>query len=121
MEPVRVKVYGLFALTKRRYVTVQVIGACVLLGLVAVWYSVPALRQAATDEGPRSAAQGAGERIPLSDPNPVLRGLRWLWEYLPWVVLATFLLEGVETLIVLRRFAHQEFLQRSQLPLPPPT
>jgi len=100
--PVRVKVYGLIALTKRAYLICIGVGALGLVALLIVW---------ATTVGPPTPAETAG-KYPLT---PL-----YLWRnWAPWIAAAAALIEGIEVAIVLRRFRRAEAEQ--QRPAAPDT
>jgi len=91
MSPVRIKLYGLLSLTRRTYLILQGIVLLVGLGILALglWYPRPHL-----------PAGGV--------PTPEQQFYLWLLDSLPYVAGLILLLEGLETVIVLRQFAGQE-------------
>ena len=97
MEPVRVKVYGLFSRTRRRYLVEALTGA--VLGLIlflAWWLGWPTLRQRLTT---------------LRSSVPVAMGRRDTRPR-PWILLGAALWKGMEVLFVLRSFARKEASNR---------
>src|SRR5438132_8064490 len=99
MHKVRVKVYGLFALTKRTYLVVQ----CLYLGLVVVAFTLGLCLPR-----PRPAR---GEELP-----PVAVAVVRLLDLLPWLALLFLLAWAAETWIVLKKFARNEAEQRTLTP-----
>ena len=103
MGPVRIKVYGLFPRTRRRYLIEAVVGGSLLLAaLVAWWLGWPKLE---------ARLRGL----------PQVRGVRTTAAVLanaPWIILAAAVLKSIELIAVLRRFAHEEKLQRARNPDP---
>ena len=102
MEPVRVKVYGLFAWTRRRYFVQSVLdfvsGAAVLLFWLLVW---PGMKQ----------------NVMRFDPPPThLIVVVAVLDQVPWILLAATAVKVFEMWIVLRRFARKE---AEQLAAPP--
>ena len=99
MEPVRVKIYGLVSLTRRRYL-IQVVFAVLLIGLLlAGWFRVYL---------PRRAEMKAGD-VP---PNLV-----WVvacLDAIPWLAVLFVVWQAVEAYVVLRAFRRKEAA-------PPPT
>src|SRR5262249_53597038 len=107
MGPVRVKVYGLFPRTRRRYVTEALVGGLLLLAaLVAWWLGWPEL-------------EARLKRLPQ------VRGVvvtETVLANVPGTVLAAAVLKCLELIVVLRRFTYKEALQRARDPQPqPPT
>jgi len=89
----RVKVYGLFSRTRRRYIIEAITG--VVFGLmlfVAWWLGWPDLRQ----------------RLLALEPPPFLRLTLAVLDRTPWILLGAALWKGMEVLIVLRSFARKE-------------
>jgi hypothetical protein len=99
MDPVRVKLYGLFAVTRRGYLTQLTIAGFLLVGLLVLRTYLP----------PPPAEQKG--HLPA-----VSHWIWWLLNNLPWVVLAFTILYGIEAAVVLRRFAQKEALQRTRPP-----
>jgi len=90
VEPATVKVYGLAAKTRRRYLIESALG----LGLAAVlflawWLGWPWLRQ----------------RLQQPELPGAARIIRAVLEQAPWILLGAVLLKGVEMVVVLRCFA----------------
>ena len=100
MEPVRIKVYGLLPLTRRRYLTMQAVGLVLLLALFVVWLGF------------------AG--VPADHPLRRIPVAAWLLDRLPLILVIVLLWEAVETAYVLRRFARAEAEQRTRPPASPP-
>ena len=100
-EPVRVKVYGLFPLTRRRYLSQAFFGIVALVTMLVGWFlSWPRLR---------------GHLSQATLP-PAMRVTVAVLDQVPWILLATAALKGLETFVVLRCFARKEAAAR---PAPP--
>jgi hypothetical protein len=95
----RVKVYGFLSLTRRQYVATLVAAALLLLLLLPLWFL----------QGHEQVRQFLQARLPAAS---------FLVDYVPWIVLAAVLLEGVEAYLVLRKFQHLHSDSR-QRQLPP--
>jgi hypothetical protein len=103
MEPVRVKVYGLFSRTRKRYLLDSAIGLAALLAVFIAWFPCwPPLK----------------ERIDTIEKFRVEKGESGLPTYmqitvavldvLPLVLTATGLFKCLEMFLVLRSFARKE-------------
>jgi hypothetical protein len=104
VEPPRVKVYGLFPRTCRRYLIEAIIGAS--LGLIiclAWWLGWPHLRQ----------------RLVTRELPPLLQLTVTVLDSTPWILLAAALLKGMEVLLVLRAFARKKVYDQSKDSNPP--
>jgi hypothetical protein len=100
-EPVRVKVYGLFALTRRRYLFQAASGGVCIVALLLAWYfGWPALKERL-------------ERLPAP---PVLSVMIQVLEWAPWILIATAVYKFLEIAVVLRCFA-----RKAAAAAPPPT
>ena len=99
MEPVRVKVYGLFSLTKRRYLAQAVAGVIfAVLILVGWWFGWPPLRD-----------RLMGAQAPASAVRDFLVAVL---NNLPWILLAVLVYKAIEVFFVLRAFARHTSPQR---------
>jgi hypothetical protein len=96
MPPVRLKLYGLLAVTRRGYLLQLAVAATLLAGLLAVWLRMP--------------GEPPGRGAPPD--SPLLTFVRNLLDHLPWIVLGLGLLVALEAVIVLRRFAQLEAAQQ---------
>ena len=96
MTPVRVKLYGLIPITRRRYLT-QFVVALVLSAalLLARWLYWPTVRR--TLEAARSDALDAVIRF---------------WDLAPYLIAGIVVLQLIEAWIVLRRFGRIEAEQK---------
>jgi hypothetical protein len=105
VEPVRVKVYGLFSRTRRRYLIEATIGAVFGSALfVAWWLGWSSLRQ----------------HLTAHDLPPALRFIVVVLDRAPWILLGAALIKGMEVFLVLRSFARREALNRQkELSTPP--
>jgi len=97
MPPIKVKVYGLLPMSKSGYLTVQAVGLVVLLALVFVLFFY--VRRPVI---PRADQVSLTVRLSI-----------WLVDVLPWLVLGVVPLEGLETWLVLKKFAREEAKQRA--------
>jgi hypothetical protein len=92
VEPVRVKVYGLFSLTKRRYVGQAIAGVVfALLILAGWWFGWPPLR----------------DRLTSAPPSALRDFLVAILGNVPWIVLAVLVYKAIEVFFVLRAFARR--------------
>jgi hypothetical protein len=107
-EPARVKVYGLVALTRRRYLVIQTVAAVMLVAMLGVW--VLLMREYRARPAAAAPSLPAGvmpERQP--EPPPGWVGLvLGLAPLLPWLIAAALVGGLIETYFVLKRFARQE-------------
>jgi hypothetical protein len=95
VEPVRVKMYGLFSLTKRRYLGQAVSGAIGAAIVFGGWFFAwpPMLKGLTRPELPPSAFR---EMIVVVLNN------------VPWILLAALVYKAIEVYIVLRIFGRKE-------------
>jgi hypothetical protein len=103
MEPVRLGYYGLFRVTRRTYLVLQVLTG---IGLFVLFCTAIWLR---------------GEQETLENIHHDswwIRLLRLAARHLLWVTLALTALVVLEIMWYLRRFAQKEAEQRAHLPLP---
>jgi hypothetical protein len=94
MDPVRVKILGV-PLTRRRYLVAQAMLMVFLILLALLRPLVPT---------PRLEAH----------PAPLLAAMAWPLAHFTWIVLGALVVDGIEVLCVLRRFAREEALQRGR-------
>src|SRR5581483_5896968 len=94
VDPVRVKVYGLFAWTRRRYVVQSVLdfvaGAAVLIFWLFAW---PGMKR---------------NVMRFENPPTYLQVIVAILDQMPWILLATVAVKVLEMWIVFRRFAQKE-------------
>ena len=95
MEPVRVKVYGIYSHTRRSYVVQAIFGLGAVAGLlIAWWFGWQELRQK------------------LTQPTVTLPTFMYVTiavlDKVPWILGAITLIKVFEMWIVLRRFARKE-------------
>jgi hypothetical protein len=96
VEPERVKVYGLFPRTRRRYLIETAVGAFFALFLLAAWwFGWPRLRP----------------RLVHRELPPLLRVTVAVLDQTPSILLAAVLWKGMEVYFVLRAFARKEAQQ----------
>ena len=98
MQKVRVKVYGLFSLTKRTYLVMQGVGLGLVVFLFTLGLCLP---------HPKPAP---GQPLP-----PVAVVVVRLLDGLPWLALLFLLAGAAETWIVLKKFARKEVEQLAAL------
>jgi hypothetical protein len=103
MEPVRVKVYGLFWRTRQRYLLDSAIGLAALLAIFIAWFPCwpPLKERIATIEKFRLEKGESGLPTYMLVTVAVL-------DVLPWILTATALFKCLEMYIVLRTFARKE-------------
>jgi hypothetical protein len=98
--PIRIKLYGLFSVTRRGYITQLVLAGILLAALLGMWLYLR-------------------ERINPAVAPEVAR-IRDVFDYVPWIALGIAVLYAIEAILVLRRFAREEARRRAQPPQPPP-
>jgi hypothetical protein len=100
MEPVRVKIYGLFSRTRKRYLTDAALGLSALVGVLIAWFFLwPNLRNR-IEEGRQHLEPPV---LPLWMQITVV-----VLEVLPWILTATAVFKCLEMFLVLRCFARKE-------------
>ena len=88
MTPVRVKLYGLIPMTRRRYLVQLVVALVMSAGLLVGWWLYwPTVR--GTLEASRS---------------DVLDRVIWFWDRAPWVIGGIVVVQTIEAWVVLKRF-----------------
>jgi hypothetical protein len=93
--PVRIKLYGVFSLTKRAYLVWIAIGTVGLLALLIVWFVT------ITPE------------TPLEKSGKYRLNPWYLWRvYAPWLIAGGLLLGWLEAYLVLKRFRRAEAEQQ---------
>jgi hypothetical protein len=103
MEPVRVKLYGLFWRTRQRYLIDSGIGLVVLAAMVIGWFSGwPALKEK-LDVIELHRIQTGKPAMP-----PYMQLTVAVLDVLPIVLVATALFKGMEMYFVLQQFARKE-------------
>jgi hypothetical protein len=118
VEPARVKLYGLFSLTKRRYVAQQACAVFLVLILFAVWcFARPILDKPVARRGHVELMNPSAADRPVGQ-YPELALLTGVLNAVPWVAAAMLLAIVVESLVVLRLFARKE--SAAQPAAPPP-
>jgi hypothetical protein len=103
MEPVRVKVYGLFWRTRQRYLVDSAIGLAALLAVFIAWFPgwPPLKERIATIEKYRIEKGEAGLPTYMQFTVAIL-------DVLPLILTATALFKCLEMYLVLRAFARKE-------------
>jgi hypothetical protein len=94
MQPVRLRFCG-FQLTRRGYLTVQCVLMLVLAVLIVVLYKL-------------------ASRAPTVGASPWQILVTVVVRNLYWIVPLALVLDGIEVLLVLRRFADKEALERKR-------
>jgi hypothetical protein len=115
MEPVRVKVYGLFSRTRRRYLRESIFGLIVCAALWIAWIPFWPLFKERID-----TIQKAGIELGKGDLPVAMKVMVAVLEAAPWILLATALFKCLEMFLVLRCFARKE-AERSRQGTSPPT
>jgi hypothetical protein len=96
VEPIRVKVYGLFSQTRRRYILQSIFGLGYGVALLILWWKLwPGLRETLT------------RRPDVQLPTHMIVTVAVLNE-VPWILLIVAVIKAFEMWIVLRRFAQKE-------------
>jgi hypothetical protein len=98
MAPVRIRLYGLFSMTRRGYLMQLAIAVVLLCLLAGVQFFVPKLPE------PKP-----GEEVP-----PHLTRMIWLLNHTLWIAVGVGLLFALEAFVVLRRFRRTEAQQSQQ-------
>jgi hypothetical protein len=103
VQPVRIKVYGLVPMTRRRYLTQLAVAVVLALVLLGLWWFLWPGRRAQL----------------LSNPSPARQRVGAAVDAVPWVILAVAGAQAVEAWFVLRRFARKEAAREGpQVPKP---
>jgi hypothetical protein len=115
MQPVRVKLYGLFPLTRKRYLIQQVIAVLLALSLLVIWYYLPWPGAGPPGPGPGRSPAAVGNQVSGPEPDfpEYVLQLRWLMDQIPWVVVVLLTAITAETIIVLHRFGRKSAAQRA--------
>jgi hypothetical protein len=95
VEPVRIKLYGLFSMTRRRYIAQLIVFGLLLVVVVSAWF----IRWLAI----RESIQHLN--------NPSLDWVVTLLDLTPWIVLVVAVLQVIEAWFVLRAFARKQAAQ----------
>src|SRR5208283_3964505 len=115
-EPIRIKLYWIFTVTRPGYLMQQFISVLCLLTVLGIWYTMPRLPGADSSPVPRGTGgghhAGEGSRSPPGLPPEIVR-LFWAMNQIPKVALVLLLLVLVESVFVLRMFARKEAEQRA--------
>jgi hypothetical protein len=134
VEPVRIKLYGLVPMTRKRYLCQQAVAVGLTFVLLYVWYLMPG--PDAFRPPPPALGKGDGIKGPIAPEPPeelppalvsfyrIVERFPWLvalFERLPWLVALLWLLIAIETAIVLRMFARKEAEQTAGQAVPPPS
>jgi hypothetical protein len=108
MEPVRVKVYGLFWRTRQRYLIDSAIGLACLLALFIAWFPGWPHLKARIETIEKSRIENGEPGLPTYMQITVA-----VLDVLPLVLTATALFKCLEMFIVLRAFARKEAEQKN--------
>jgi hypothetical protein len=94
--PVRIKLYGLFSITRRGYyVLLTTCGT--LLGASVIWWALARQKDLSQDGVPAR-----------------LTAWTWAWDNFPLLVLIGVLVALLEVVMVLRKFSREEAAQRAK-------
>jgi hypothetical protein len=98
VEPVRIKLYGLFTRTRRAYILQSMVELLYAAGLLLIWWlKWPSFREHMTHQE-------------MDHPTYILVILAVLNE-VPWILLLAVTIKIVEMWIILRRFAEKQAQQ----------
>lgn len=100
MEPVRIKLYGLFSMTRRRYVTQLIVAVFVVVLYISFWWLVW--------PGMRAQLEGI--------PDPAAARVVAVFDAIPYILLGVGLLQAIEAVFVLRMFRARDAQQQPQAP-----
>jgi hypothetical protein len=105
VQPVRVRIYGLFTFTRTGYLREAVVEGLLVVVVVVVWIlGWPESRK----------------MLILQEPKPeATNNLITLMDAVPWILIVAVLAKGVEIVVVLRAFARKAS-QAAPPPPPPP-
>ena len=106
-KPIRIKLYGFLWLTKQGYYLLMSVGVALLVGLLIAWLVIHFPAELPKDAPPQTQMWFGVAKV--------------VWQWVPWIALAAAVLEGIESYLVLRRFAQEEKVQRAQAEPPPKT
>ncbi len=104
MEPVRIKLYGMFWMTRRRYMAQLIVGGLLVVLLLSVWF----IHWLTVREQAKAL------------DSPELARIVALLDLTPFVVLVIAALQAVEAYFVLRAFARKQAAALAAVPGPPP-
>ncbi len=105
VQPVRVKIYGLFSFTRRGYLREAVLEGLLLVAVVSGWVlGWPDYRKML---------------LLRESPAPLTSKTIALFDSIPWILAAAVLAKFLEMMFVLRAFARKE--EAARLAEPPPT
>jgi hypothetical protein len=108
MEPVRVKVYGLFKRTRKRYLIDSALGLAALLAVFVAWFALwPVLH---------GRIESSRQQLHWAELPTWMRLTVAVLDVLPWILTATALFKCLEMFLVLRCFARKEAEQTRQPP-----
>jgi len=116
MEPVQIKLYGLFKHTRKSYLKQQAICVLLALSLLPVWLLAPRLDALGYKGGAATNRHAdflpkyeiEAERSPTAGLSSEVVRLIGLLNLIPWIVLGLLAAIAVETCVVWRLFANKE-------------
>jgi len=111
MEPVQIKLYGLFSRTRQRYLSQQLVSVVLALSLLLMWLCLPSIASHEEQPGPDGFTPGGLS----AEAYMVYR----VMSQLPWIVGVLLTAVAVETAIVLWLFARKEAAVRAAAPVAP--
>jgi hypothetical protein len=115
MEPVRVKVYGLFWRTRQRYLIDSAVGLACLLALFIGWFPAWPHLKGRIETIERFRVENGEPGLPTYMQITVA-----VLDVLPLILTATALFKCLEMFIVLRAFARKEAEQKNPKAGPAP-
>jgi hypothetical protein len=108
MEPVRVKLYGLFSVTKARYLTQQAFAVAVTLLMLVAWVAIPRLPPATLRDPSVDIARDPA----IQEQFRQIEKIHRVVESIPLIVAALLGAIVLESAIVLRLFARKEAVEK---------